>query len=188
MSPSRGEQPADARYIPAQVPGTAAAALRAQGEWRPGSGVPLDSADSWFRCRFDCELRSCRRGEILLELDGIATISEVRLNGRHILKSSSMFARHRLDVSGLVAGCGTELTIVCRALSGAFKGGRRGQQPAARWRTRVVSEQQLRWFRTTLLGRAPGFASRSSAAGGSMASGNDRAAATCSAGAVVARG
>ncbi|HVW09630.1 MAG TPA: hypothetical protein VHC90_13660, partial [Bryobacteraceae bacterium] len=27
----------------------------------------------------------------------------------------------------------------------------------ARWRTRVVSEQQLRWFRTTLLGRAPGL-------------------------------
>ena len=32
------------------------------------------------------------------------------------------------------------------------------RRPRARWRTRVVAEQNLRFFRTSLLGRAPGFA------------------------------
>src|SRR6185312_14513842 len=35
---------------------------------------------------------------------------------------------------------------------------RRRRLPVARWKTRLVAEQQLRWFRTTLFGRAPGFA------------------------------
>ena len=32
------------------------------------------------------------------------------------------------------------------------------QRPRARWRTRLVADGNLRWFRTMLLGRAPGFA------------------------------
>jgi len=67
-----------------------------------------------------------------------------------------MFAYHDVDVSALIQER-NELSIVCRSLSAALRE-RRRQPPAARWRTRVVAEQQLRWFRTTLLGRAPGFA------------------------------
>jgi beta-mannosidase len=149
------DQLGDLRFIPAQVPGTAASALREQGVWRRGSGPSLDAAEFWFRCGFDAEPAEPGE-EIMLEMDGIATLSEVWLNGHLILKGHSMFASHCVDVSALIGGR-NELLIACRSLSAALRT-RRGQPPQARWRSRVVSEQQLRWFRTTLLGRAPGFA------------------------------
>lgn len=152
----------DLHFIPAQVPGTVASALRRRGAWHPGSGVSFDAAEHWFRCGFDGEPAGPDE-EIVLELEGIATLSEVWLNGRHILQSSSMFASHRVDVTGLVRHH-NELLIVCRSLADALRA-RRGQQPQMRWRTRVIAEQQLRWFRTTLLGRAPGFASEPAAVG-----------------------
>jgi beta-mannosidase len=137
------------RFRPARVPGTVASALG------PANRSGLDMGEYWFCCEFAAE--PPRPGEeVLLELGGIATISETWLNGRHILSSESMFASHRIDVSAILREQ-NELLIVCRPLSAAIRA-RRGRPPAARWRTRVVAEQQLRWFRTTLLGRAPGFA------------------------------
>ena len=35
---------------------------------------------------------------------------------------------------------------------------RRRRRPAARWRTRVVDDGNLRWYRTMMFGRSPGFA------------------------------
>ncbi|HTD45531.1 MAG TPA: hypothetical protein VK687_15190 [Bryobacteraceae bacterium] len=143
------------RFIPARVPGTVASALRDQKAWHFGDGVRFDASEHWFRCRF--EAAPAEPGEeIILSLGGIATVAEVWLNGEKILTSVSMFASHELDISTLVRDR-NELLIVCRSLSAALRE-RRRQAPAARWRTRVVAEQQLRWFRTTLLGRAPGFA------------------------------
>ena len=143
------------RFIPAQVPGTVASALREQGAWHMGAGVRFDAKEHWFRCRFESAPAEAGE-EVILRLGGIATIAKVWLNGEQILKSDSMFASHDVDVSALI-GERNELLIACRPLSIALRE-RRGQPPAARWRTRVVAEQQLRWFRTTLLGRAPGFA------------------------------
>ncbi len=137
------------RFRPARVPGTVASALA------PEYRGDLDRGEYWFRCQFPCETPQPGE-EVLLELGGIATISETWLNGRHILSSESMFASHGVDVSAILRET-NELLIVCRPLSAALRA-RRGRPPAARWRTRVVAEQQLRWFRTTLLGRAPGFA------------------------------
>ncbi len=143
------------RFIPARVPGTVASNLREQGAWRMGDEVRFDASEHWFRCAFDSEPPEPGE-EIILRLGGIATIAGVWLNGEEILKSDSMFAAHDVDVSALMRDH-NELLIVCRPLSPALRE-RRRQQPALRWRTRVVAEQQLRWYRTTLLGRAPGFA------------------------------
>ena len=143
------------RFIPARVPGTVASALREQRAWRMGDGARFDASEHWFRCRFDAEPADPGE-EIILRMGGIATVAQVWLNGEEILKSRSMFASHEVDVSGLVRDR-NELLIACRSLSAALRECR-GRQPAARWRTRVVDDQQLRWFRTTLLGRAPGFA------------------------------
>lgn len=144
-----------AAFIPAQVPGTVASALRERGLWRVGAGASFDASEHWFRCRF--EAWPAETGEeIVLRFGGIATLSEVWLNGAPILTSDSMFAAHDVDVTPLVRDH-NELVIVCRPLTEALRGKRRSQ-PVARWRTKVVAEQQLRWFRTTLLGRAPGFA------------------------------
>jgi hypothetical protein len=142
------------RFVPARVPGTGASALRDQQAWRMGDGVRFDEAHHLFRRRFDAEPAGAQE-EIFLRLGGIATIAAVRLIGERILESSSMFASHELNVSALIRDH-NELLIACYPLAAALRE-RRGWRPAARWRTRVVSQQQLRWFRTTLLGRAPGF-------------------------------
>jgi beta-mannosidase len=154
-SPATPETLPGLQFIPASVPGTVASNLRDRGSWKIGDQVRFDSNEYWFRCGFDLEPPDAAE-VIILQLRGIATIADVWLNGEQILKSESMFAVHDVNVSTLVRHR-NELLIVCRPLSSALRE-RRRQQPAMRWRTRVVAEQQLRWYRTTLLGRAPGFA------------------------------
>jgi beta-mannosidase len=143
------------RFTPARVPGTVASALRDQGTWRFGSGIRFDTSQHWFRCRFNAPAPEPGE-EIRLHLGGIATLAEVWFNGEPVLKTASMFQPHQLDITALLRS-ENELLIACHPLADAFAGKRRAT-PAARWRTRVVADQQLRWFRTTLLGRAPGFA------------------------------
>jgi beta-mannosidase len=98
---------------------------------------------------------------VLLRLEGIATIAKVYLNGELVLESDSMFASHALDVSGRLRRH-NELVIHCLALGPLLRERRR---PRARWRTRLVSEGNLRFFRTMLLGRTPGFAPGPAAVG-----------------------
>ncbi len=139
--------------IPAQVPGTAAGALAAAGRWRSGDDCDFDAHDWWFRTSFAAD--PAGPGErIVLALDGLATLAEVYLNGELVLTSESMFAAHRIDVGRILRG-ENELAICCRALAPKLAERRR---PRARWRTRLVAHGNLRFFRTMLLGRAPGFA------------------------------
>ncbi len=131
-------------WRPARVPGTAAGVLRDAGI----QAGDLDAQDWWFRTRFEAE-----GGEAVLELDGIATVAEVFLDGERILESESMFLAHAVGL-GLEAG-EHELAIRCRALAPLLRPRRK---PRARWRTKVVADGNLRFFRTAILGRAPGFA------------------------------
>src|SRR5271166_2086044 len=154
-------------WVPARVPGTAAGALRDAGLWRPGEARSFDEQDWWFRTTFDAEPVAPGE-EASLQLDGIATVSEVYLNGERILESDSMFATHKLPLTGRLrtaSGGGSranELAICCRALAPLLAQSRR---PRARWRTRLVAERNLRFFRTMLLGRAPGFVPAPAAVG-----------------------
>ncbi|HEV7584499.1 MAG TPA: hypothetical protein VGO14_01845, partial [Solirubrobacteraceae bacterium] len=139
-------------FSPARVPGTAASALQAAGAWRPGEMHDFDACDWWFRTSF--EAAPARPGEeVVLCFDGIATVAEVYLNGERILESDSMFVAHAVDVGALL-DTRNELAIRCHALGPLLEVRRR---PRARWRTRLVTNGNLRFFRTTLLGRAPGF-------------------------------
>ena len=160
--PAPRDAPGSLRFVPAQVPGTVASALRGRRLWRMGDGVTFDNREYWFRCRFDATLAE-HGEEIVLRMGGIATIADVWLNGEAILHSDSMFATHQVEVSHLICRS-NELLIACHPLSTALRE-KRGRQPAARWKTRVVGQQQLRWFRTTLLGRAPGFSAEPEAVG-----------------------
>ena len=132
----------------ARVPGTVAGAL---GE--DAAGRDLDADDWWFRCHFDAE-PAADAEEVVLGLGGLATVAEVYLNGQLVLESESMFAAHAVDVSRRLRGA-NELVICCRALAPRLA---QPRKPRARWRTRLVSNGNLRFFRTMLLGRAPGFA------------------------------
>jgi len=147
-------------WIPARVPGTAAAALADAGLWRPGDEVDLDGEDWWFRTSFDAPALAPGE-EAYLCLDGIATVAEVYLNGELALESDSMFAVHALEVTARLRER-NELAIRCRALAPLLRERRR---PRARWRTRLVNEGNLRFFRTMLLGRCPGIAPGPAAVG-----------------------
>jgi beta-mannosidase len=140
-------------WLPARVPGTAAAVLFDAGSWRLGQEHDFDAEDWWFRTSFDAQPPA--PGErVYLCLDGVATVSEVYLGDALVLDSSSMFAAHELDVSEHLREH-NRLTIRCRAL-GPLLDERR--KPRARWRTRLVANGNLRFFRTMLLGRCPGIA------------------------------
>jgi beta-mannosidase len=150
----------DLEWIAASVPGTAAAALCDAGRWRLGEEYDFDAEDWWFRTRFEAE--PAQEGEeVLLRLDGIATVSEVYLDGALALESNSMFAAHAIDLGPLLRAGGNELAIRCRALGPLLA---QPRKPRARWRTRLVGGG-LRFFRTMLLGRAPGIAPGPAAVG-----------------------
>ncbi|MDQ6822657.1 MAG: glycoside hydrolase family 2 protein [Actinomycetota bacterium] len=135
-------------WRPAQVPGTAAGAVGADGR-------DFDAEDWWFRCAFTVPAAFSGH-DLALELDGIATVSEVFLDGELIHASSSMWESHVVALDRAAGAPGEhELTIACRALK-PLMGVRR--RPAARWRTRVVNAGNLRWYRTMVFGRSPGFA------------------------------
>ncbi len=150
----------DLTWIPARVPGTAAGALREAGLWHTGDARDFDSDDWWFRASFDAE-PPMPGEEVDLRLDGIATVAEVYLNGELVLASDSMFAPHAVDVSERLQSS-NEIAIRCRALGPLLRPRRR---PRARWHTRLVPESNLRFFRTMLIGRAPGFAPGPAAVG-----------------------
>lgn len=136
--------PADLTWIPAPVPGTAAAALQRAGCWSWAAPSPLHDRDVWYRCRLDEE------GERTLELDGLATIAEVWLDDRLLLRSESMFARHRIPVR---LARGAVLHLAFRALTPALRTrGTRGGWPAP-----MIASPRLRHWRTTLLGHMPGW-------------------------------
>lgn len=146
-------------WLPARVPGTAAAALRDAGRWHAGDASDFDTEDWWFRTRFPA-IAAAGDEEVTLELDGLATVAEVFLNGEKLLTSDTMFVSHSLNLGARLAG-ENELAIRCRALA-PLLGERR--KPRARWRTQLV-DGNLRFFRTMLLGRAPGFAPDPAAVG-----------------------
>jgi beta-mannosidase len=140
-------------WRPAVVPGTAAAAV---GDLERD----YDAQDWWFRCAFAVPPQFVG-GPLVLELEGIATVSETHFNGHLVLRSESMWREHAVEV-GELTEAENELVIVCRALGPLLAKRRR---PAARWRTRVVNNGNLRWYRTMVFGRSPGFAPAPAAVG-----------------------
>jgi beta-mannosidase len=96
----------------------------------------------------------------VLRLDGVATVYEAFLDEERILSGESMFQRHVVDV-GSKLDAGGRLAIRCRALAPLLE---RQRKPRVQWRTRLA-DNNLRWFRTMLLGRTPGFAPGPAAVG-----------------------
>ncbi len=130
---------------------SAAAALREVGKWSlDGPPVRFDAMDWWYRLTFDAGHREAK--DCLLGFDGLATASEVWLDDALVLRSDSMFLRHRLELAGLLPGA-HELLIRFRSLDELLA----LRRPRPRWRTPMVENQQLRWWRTSLLGRTPGW-------------------------------
>ena len=147
-------------WLPALVPGTAASSLRRAGTWSlDGDARRFDAEDWWYRTRVSGE--PAADGEQLwLCFDGLATVADVWLNGAPLLSSNGMFAAHELRVDGRWSH-DNELVIRFRALDTLLA----ARQPRPKWRAPMVEHQQLRWFRTTLLGRTPGWSPPAAAVG-----------------------
>lgn len=158
-SPGSIEGPADLtavlEWIPAPCPGTAASALRVAGRWSAdGPEVDFDASDWWFRASFDVHAGR----PAVVRFGGIATIADVWLDGAHVLHSENMFVAHELAVA---AGGTHDLVVVCRSLDTWLA----ERRPRGSWKTRLVAQQQLRWARTTLLGRMPTWPPRAAPVG-----------------------
>ncbi|MGH9079137.1 MAG: glycosyl hydrolase 2 galactose-binding domain-containing protein, partial [Acidimicrobiales bacterium] len=87
------------RWLAADVPGTAAGALR-RSSAPERSSAELDEEDWWFRCRFAGPdgPGGAGMGGWLMELAGLATVSDVWLNGEHLAHVESMFSPCRVRV------------------------------------------------------------------------------------------
>jgi beta-mannosidase len=134
-------------WQPAIVPGTVADSLGLALD----SSRDLDGEDWWYRCRFQAEPREPGT-ESRLRFDGLATLAEVWLNGARLFVSRNMFVPRTSSLAGLLRE-ENELVICFRSLAAELA----CRRPRPRWKTALVSHQNLRWVRTTLLGRIPGW-------------------------------
>ena len=139
-------------WLPAQVPGTGAGALREAGlDYLPAYANP-DDYDWWFRC----ELAAAAPGRYLLSCQGLATVADAWLDDHPVLHSEAMFtpADRTLELGPAAATLSFRFCALTPLLS--------ARRPRAAWKTRLMRSPGLRWWRTTLIGRMPG-ASREAA-------------------------
>ena len=88
----------------------------------------------------------------VLEVGGIATVWDLLVDGEVVRSGRSMFERHEVRRSRPeTTRCASWCT---RSPSCSTPCPRK---PRQRWRTMLVEDARLRWVRTQLLGRAPGF-------------------------------
>jgi beta-mannosidase len=131
-------------WHPALVPGTVAGSLQASGMWSLDHPTSLHDRDWWYRARFQS------KGPEMLHLGGLATITDIWVNGVLELVSTSMFVSQEIQLCG---PSDVEIYLCFRSLTHALA----AQKGRARWRPKMISAQGLRSIRTTLLGHMPGW-------------------------------
>jgi len=147
-------------WMPASVPNTVASSLRELGKWSLASCPRrFDADDWWFRCHFDSPPDPQPDEQVVIGFDGLASVAEVWLNGASLLSSDNMFLAHEIRAPHLLPR--NELVVRFRSLDRLLA----AKRPRPRWRAPMIENQQLRWFRTTLLGRTPGWSPPAAAVG-----------------------
>jgi beta-mannosidase len=131
----------------AKVPGTVAESLGEDFE----NASDYDARDWWYRVVFSAPTGKPNT-RYRLRFDGLATLATAWLNGVPILSSRNMFVGRSVDVTALCRDV-NQLIVVFRALRPVLA----ERRPRPRWKTALVENQNLRWIRTTLLGRIPGW-------------------------------
>ncbi len=140
-------------WVDIAAPSTAAAALRAIGAWSlDAPALRVDADDWWFRARFDIPTELSLGHAPELFFGGLAGVCDAWLNGHALLSSRNMHLAHRSRLPGCRAA-GNELLMRFASLDRKLA----RRRPRPRWRAPMVEHQQLRWMRTTLLGRTPGW-------------------------------
>lgn len=151
-------------WTAATVPCTAASALREAGKWSLDAPERrFDAEDWWFRTSFATSFSAAPPSageECWLCFDGLASVAEVWLNGRLLLNADGMFTAHECRVDGALKATNS-LAIRFKSLDALLA----VKRARPRWRAPMIANQQLRWFRTTLLGRTPGWSPPAAAVG-----------------------
>lgn len=140
---------ASLQWRDAIVPGTVAQSIHDDINL-PGY---YDRCDWWYRTSFaapNSHANSATRHR--LRFDGLATLADVWLNGEKILATSNMFCADVVDVTQHLREH-NDLVIHFHSLHAALE----QKKPRPRWKTALTNHQNLRWFRTTLLGRIPAW-------------------------------
>jgi beta-mannosidase len=138
------------------VPSTMFAWESARGALDLAAPPELDAQDFWLRTRLPAPLSGAPHR---LLFEGLAGIVDVWLAGQQRLRAENMFRRFELSLAPFAAGDELVLHFVALKRQLALKRSR------PRFRTHLVDAQQLRWLRTSLLGRTPGFSPRIPALG-----------------------
>lgn len=147
-------------WLQTTLPNTAAGAMREAKRWSlDGTARNFDADDWWFRLNFTTTPAEPYES-VVLHFGGLATIADVWLNGEHLLHSENMFCSASADVSGRLR-TNNQLLIRFAALDTLLA----MKRPRPRWKTPMIQHQQLRWLRTTLLGRTPGWSPPAAAVG-----------------------
>jgi beta-mannosidase len=103
----------------------------------------LDALEVWYRKK----LAPNETGD-LLRFGGLATICDVNVDGGEVVRSENMFLEHEIAVHDP-----KEIELHFAPLAKALT----ERRPRPRWKATIVAQQQLRWFRTSLLGRIPAW-------------------------------
>jgi beta-mannosidase len=147
-------------WVRGHAPSTVAECLRAANLWSLDAAPRrFDADDWWYRVRFTVPPRAPDE-EVVIGFDGLATVADVWLNGQPLLHSDNMFLAHERVLDASLVG-ENELVIRFRALDRLLE----AKRPRPKWRAPMVENQQLRWYRTTLLGRTPGWSPPAAAVG-----------------------
>jgi beta-mannosidase len=136
-------------YADAIVPGTVAQTVAGRNGSALTPAVDYDDFDWWYICEFDWTIDSIIAD---LCLDGLASLTDIWLNGQKLLSTDNMFRTWRVDISQRLAKTNV-LVIAFRSVNAALA----VKRPRPRWKTRLADNQQLRWIRTSLLGRIPAW-------------------------------
>ena len=138
-------------WLEAQVPGTVASALRCAGRLTSLDRCEdFDASDWWYSVRLPALDRQAG-DRTLLRFGGLASLAEVWLGGERVASTRNMFREAEVVLSPDAPA--HELTVRFASLRTRLE----TRHPRPRWRTTLVEHQALRWYRTTLLGRMPGW-------------------------------
>jgi beta-mannosidase len=138
------------------VPNTMFGVEQQRGTLDLSAPPDLDSRDFWLRTRLPAPLAAAPHR---LLFEGLAGIVDVWIAGEHRLRAENMFRAYELVLPSFAAGDELVLRFASLTKFLAIK------RPRPRFRTRLIDAQQLRWVRTSLLGRTPGFSPRIPALG-----------------------
>lgn len=137
-------QELDDDWLNTSVPGTVASHFKAQGLTPPSD---LDDFDWWYTAQTEVSAET----HIQTVFHGLSPFAEIWLNGTRVAECHSMFMP--VHVTALLQA-GTNTWHLCfRSMSKKLK----EKKPRPKWKTPLIDQQNLRWIRTTLIGRMVGW-------------------------------